>query len=116
MGVNPTDWSKRGVMRSVLTEGYGVPLDVVIAGANRHDMKLVRQTIESLVVERPEPTENRPQGMCLDKGYDYDEVRAIVTEFGFIAHIRARGEEAQRSGERQGSMCEASWWSERIRG
>jgi len=33
--------------------------------------------------------------MCLDKGYDYPEVRALVAEFGFTAHIRARGEEAQ---------------------
>jgi hypothetical protein len=58
-------------------------------------MKLVRLTIESLVVERPEPTDERPQGLCLDKGYDYDEVRAIVQEFGFTAHIRGRGDEAQ---------------------
>ena len=29
------------------------------------------------------------------KGYDYEEVREILTEFGFTAHIRARGEEAQ---------------------
>lgn len=33
--------------------------------------------------------------MCLDKGYDYAEVRAILAEFGFTAHIRARGEEAK---------------------
>ena len=33
--------------------------------------------------------------MCLDKGYDYDEIREILKEFGFTAHIRARGEEAQ---------------------
>ena len=32
--------------------------------------------------------------MCLDKGYDYDTVRVLLTEFGFIAHIRARGEGA----------------------
>jgi putative transposase len=31
--------------------------------------------------------------MCLDKGYDYEEVRDILREFGFTAHIRARGEE-----------------------
>ena len=35
------------------------------------------------------------QRLCLDKGYDYDEVRALLEEFGFTAHIRARGEEAQ---------------------
>jgi putative transposase len=33
--------------------------------------------------------------MCLHKGYDYDEVREILEGFGFTAHIRARGEEAQ---------------------
>ena len=66
-----------------------------MAGANRHDMKLVRCTLESIVVERPEPTEKEPEGMCLDKGYDYDEVRALLDEFGFTAHIRSRGEEAQ---------------------
>jgi transposase len=57
-------------------------------------MKLVRETIECLVVERPEPTAEEPQGMCLDKGYDYQEVRDTLTEFGFTAHIRSRGEEA----------------------
>jgi transposase len=72
-----------------------VPLGLAIEGANRHDMKLVRPTLESLVAERPEPTEEEPQGMCLDKGYDYEAVREILTEFGFTAHIKARGEEAK---------------------
>jgi transposase len=78
----------------VLTEGHGVPIGVVVEGANRHDLKLVRPTIEGIIVERPEPTDEQPQGMCLDKGYDYTEVRDILQEFGFTAHIRARGEEA----------------------
>ncbi len=72
-----------------------MPIGLAIDGANRHDMKLVRATIESLVGERPDPTEEEPQGMCLDKGYDYDEVREILEEFGFTAHIKARGEEAK---------------------
>jgi putative transposase len=58
-------------------------------------MKLVRATIESLVALRPEATEEEPQGMCLDKGYDYDAVREVLVEFGFTAHIKARGEEAK---------------------
>lgn len=81
--------------RSLLTEGHGVPIGLAIEGAQRHDMKLVRPTIESIIVERPAPNEEQPQGMCLDKGYDYDEVRDILREFGFTAHIRARGEEAK---------------------
>ncbi len=72
-----------------------MPIGLAVAGANRHDMKLVRSTIESIVVKRPEPTAEHPQSMCLDKGYDFQEVRDILAEFGFTAHIRARGEEAQ---------------------
>jgi putative transposase len=83
-------------------------------GANRHDMKLVRQTIESmsLVVERPEPTEEEPQGMCLDKGYDFDEVRATLEEFGFTAHIRARGEEGKEL-KREAGQRARRWVVER---
>jgi putative transposase len=58
-------------------------------------MKLLRPTIERIVIERPKPTEEQPQGMCLDKGYDYPEVRDILHEFGFTAHIRPRREEAK---------------------
>ena len=64
-------------------------------GANRHDMKLVRVTVDSLPISRPAPSPEHPQGLCLDKGYDFAEVRRIVDEFGFTAHIRTRGEEAQ---------------------
>jgi putative transposase len=78
-----------------LTEGHGVPIGLAVAGANRNDMKLVRTTIESIVVERPAPTDEHPQGICLDKGYDFQEVRDILAEFGFTAHIRARDEEAK---------------------
>ena len=66
-----------------------------VDGANRNDFKMARATIESIAVERPDPTPDTPQGLCLDKGYDYDEVRDLLEEFGFTAHIRARGEEAK---------------------
>ena len=92
-GPNPTDRAKRGVKRSVLTDGRGVPLAAVIDGANRNDHKLMRQTIEALPVERPQPTQRRPHHLCLDKGYDYAEPRALAEEFGFTLHLRTRGEE-----------------------
>ena len=58
-------------------------------------MKLVGATVDSLPAPRPLPTRENPQGLCLDKGYDYDEVRRTVEKFGFTAHIRSRGEEAR---------------------
>jgi putative transposase len=93
-GRNPTDRGKRGTKRSLLTEAKGVPVGLAVEGANRHDKKLAEATLESIPVERPEPTPEEPQGMCLDKGYDYDDTRELVKEFGFTAHVRARGEEA----------------------
>ena len=56
---------------------------------------MLRETIDSIVIERPEVTTEQAQGMCLDKGYDCREVYEILQEFGFTAHVRARGEEAQ---------------------
>jgi len=72
-----------------------VPIGLAVEGANRNDFKMVRETIESIPVKRPAPTPAMPQGMCLDKGDDDDEVRDLLAEFGFTAHIRARGEEAK---------------------
>jgi transposase len=95
VGKHPTDRGKIGAKRSLLTEGSGVPIGLAVEGANRHDFKMVRETIESIPVKRPAPTPATPQGMCLDKGYDDDEVRDLLAEFGFTAHIRARGEEAK---------------------
>ena len=92
-GPNPTDRGKKGTKRSLLTEGNGVPIAVVVAGANRHDMKLLADTIDAVVVERPEPTEDNPQHLCADKGYDYPECRLQARERNYNPHIRSRGEE-----------------------
>lgn len=80
-------------------------MGVVVDGANRHDMKLVQATLESV----PPSIETRrrwhlgvvtlggsgEQGLCLDAGYDYDQVRLIAQQFGYTTHIRRRGEERQ---------------------
>jgi len=75
-------------------------------------MKLVAPTLYSIVVERPEPTAEQPQGLCLDKGYDYDEVRATRAVFGFTAHLRTRGEEAHVL-KRQAGVRARRWVVER---
>ena len=70
IGPNPTDRAKPGTKRSILVDGQGGPLSIVAAGANVHDTKLLRATLEAIIVERPVPTEQKPQNLCLDKGYD----------------------------------------------
>jgi transposase len=108
-GPNPTDRAKGGVKRRLLTEGHGIPMGLALEGANRSDMKLVQCTLDSLVVERSEPTAEQPQGMCLDTGDDDDEGRELLAAFGFTAHIPARGEEAQALTQEAG--CRARRWA-----
>jgi len=72
-----------------------VPVGLAVDGANRPDLTMVRATIESIPVERPEPTEDEPQGLCLDNGYNYAEPKEIVEEFGFTVHVPKDTDEAQ---------------------
>src|SRR5215211_5801540 len=52
-GKNPTDRAKIGTKRSLLTDGAGIPLAVVVDGANPHDSKLLAATLDEIVVARP---------------------------------------------------------------
>ena len=51
--------------------------------------------------------------MCLDRGYDYDSVRALVAEFGFTAHIRSRGQERAAAIKRDAGQRARRWVVER---
>ncbi len=92
-GPNPPERATRGVKRSLLTDGAGIPLAVAVDGANRHDMKLVVATLDGIVGTRPEPSAEAPQHLCLDAGYDDAAVRADATGREYDAHIRRRGAE-----------------------
>ncbi len=54
---------------------------------------MLKETLDSVPVERPKPTKADPQGLCLDKGYDFPVVRELLEDREFTPHIRARGEE-----------------------
>jgi putative transposase len=74
----------------------------VIDGANVPDAKLLRATIEAIVVERPKPTEEKPQHLCLDKGYDNPTGRKAVAGTGYTPHIRRIREEKKACDESKG--------------
>ncbi len=94
-GANPTDRGKSGVKRSLLTDGAGIPLAIVIDGANRHDVKLICATLDGIVIARPEPTEEEPQHLCLDAAYDGAPARQEVKARHYLPHIRSRGQEKE---------------------
>jgi transposase len=63
---------------------------VVAAGANVNDHKLVQQTFDAMPMTLPLPAQGHGHNLCLDAGYDCDEVRAWGDKFGLRMHIRPR--------------------------
>ena len=53
-GNNPTtDRSKLGTKRHILTDKKGIPLSAVISSAKTHDIKLVTDVVDNVVIRRP---------------------------------------------------------------
>ena len=82
-------------------------MGLVLDGANRHDMKLTESTLRSLppaaeAARDAHRAAGQDQHLCLDAGYDYAQVREVVAELGYTAHIRPRGEEtrAKKAGQK----------------
>jgi putative transposase len=104
------------VKRSLLVEADGGPLAVVVAGANVRDDKLLGATLDAIVVERPKPTEEAPQHLCLDKGYDNGPAREVVEDRDYVAHIRKIGEEKLDCGTSEKRYPARRWVVERTLG
>jgi len=82
-----------GTKRNLLVEGKGLPIAVVVCGANTHDVKKLEEMLDNIVIFRPMPTEEKPQNLSLDAGYvGRDEE---IRKRGYIPHVRPRGEEKQ---------------------
>jgi transposase len=75
------------VKRSLLVEKDGGPLAITVASAQVPDAKLLAQTIEAIVLERPEPEEDYRQHLCLDKGYDTPDGWGVCVDFDYEPHI-----------------------------
>src|SRR5688500_15201954 len=99
-GSNPTDRSKLGTKRHILTDKDGIPLSTVITSANTHDVTVAIDTVDSIIIKRPSSksitkyrNKNKKQNLCLDKAYHFKEVEQEIINRGYIPHIRHRREE-----------------------
>jgi hypothetical protein len=53
-GNNPVvDRSKLGTKRHILTDRKGIPLSAIISSAKTHDIKLVTDVVDNVVIRRP---------------------------------------------------------------
>ena len=87
-GRSPVDRGKRGLKRSVATDGAGIPLHLVAAGANRHDAPLLEPTLAGLG-----KLDDLPDDVTvhLDRAYDSRPTRALLDTLGFNGAIARKG-------------------------
>lgn len=88
-GRSPVDRGKQGTKRSILVDGNGIPLGVVVAGANRHDSPLLEPTLDKLArfgFDLPEQIT-----VHLDAGYDSRKTRDLLTTLGCDYVISKKG-------------------------
>jgi len=73
-------------------DGRGVPLSLVVTGANRHDVTQLELVLEEIVIDRPTDIQ---QNLCADKAYDGKPALKTIVAHGYIPHVKTRGEERQ---------------------
>lgn len=95
-GPNPTDRGKPGTKRHLVVDRAGIPLALLLSGANVHDSHFVGPLLDAIPpiagqVGRPRC---RPAKLHADKGYDYQRCRDECTVRGIIPRIARRGLES----------------------
>ena len=82
-----------------MVDGRGVPLSLVVTGANRHDVTQLELVLEEIIIERPKDIE---QHLCADKGYEGAPALQIIVSKNYIPHVKRRGEEIQEKKDNPG--------------
>ena len=118
-GNNPTDRSKLGTKRHILTDKKGIPLSAVISSASTHDIKLVTNVVDSIVIKRPSSSSRpkrvrrkrrRLQHLCLDKAYNSEPEEQELLKRGHVLHIPQK----RRKGEREKGNVEVKATTQHI--
>jgi len=102
-GNNPTDRSKLGTKRHILTDAKGIPLSAVISSASTHDIKLVTDVVDNTIIKRSLSSSTKRnlsgkrklQHLCLDKAYNSKTAKQETIRRGYVPHLpykRKRGE------------------------
>ena len=82
----PDGSGKTGTKRSLLVNGQGLPLGIVVSGANTPDGKLLERTLLAIQIERPDPNELE-QHLSLDKGYSGEPCTTTAVAQGYTVHV-----------------------------
>jgi transposase len=75
-------------------DGRGVPLSLVVTGANKHDVTQLDTVLRAIMVKRKTPSTRRSKHLCADAGYRGWPAREIIESHGYIPHVVSRPKEA----------------------
>jgi transposase len=106
-GPSPVDRRKLGMKRSLLVEGYGIPLGRVLAPANRHDSPLLAPTLDKLDDLGPLPEDIT---IHLDAGYDSQKTRDELEARGMKGEIAHKGGKAPIQAGQRWHVERANSW------
>lgn len=107
-GPNPTDRAKRGTKRSLLVDATGVPLAIVVSGANTPDGTLLEPTLAAVPIERPDP-QGVPQNLCLDKAYSNEPSRRVAETAGYEIHVPDKANAKEKRKRKPGRRKPRRW-------
>jgi hypothetical protein len=94
-GNSPTDRSKLGTKRHILTDKKGIPISVAISSASTHDIKLVTDVIDNSVIKRTFVSKSKRGSrqrrkylhLCLDRAYNSKSTENEIINRGYAPHI-----------------------------
>lgn len=78
-----------------MVDGRGVPLSIVVTGANEHDVTQIDTVLQSIMVKRKVPAHRRSKHLCADAGYRGKAAMKVILDHGYIAHVVDRCKEAE---------------------
>src|SRR5215470_3763908 len=81
----------------LLVDGRGVPLSIIVAAANHHDVSQLEPTLDAVVVRRPRPSPRHKQHLCADAAFQGGPAERAIRRRRYVPHVRPRGEEIRTS-------------------
>lgn len=75
-------------------DGRGVPLSLIVIGANVNDCKRLDEVLSTIVVKRESPPTRRHKHLCADAGHHSADNARTIEKHDDIAHVVSRRKEA----------------------
>lgn len=97
----------------MLTDGRGVPLSIVVTGANRHDASQLAEVLDGIVIDRQS---DGVVWLYADKGYDGEPAKEAIKSRGYRPRVaRKKPERGRPPKDRRWVVEAAHSWLNRFR-